>query len=314
MATATLLLPARARFGAQRLSSESGLRLARADLTRTEGTQVARVFDVLPRGWPVAAATRQRDVGDAGKAMWVRADPAYIRPDINGARLLAHGEALALTEREVAGFLQPLKPLFGDCGFLIDAPTPSRWYLQLPAGARVPEMAGPDEALGAELFDQIPASAPGHGDEGRRWRALLSEAQVLLHNHPRNAERIAAGLAPVNSLWFWGSGVLPDHVRTSFTEVLSDDDAMSAFAGLAGVAATPPGVRWVGCRGDTLVDQRHVRDLVPLQAAWLLPMLEDLAGGRLDRVTLDFADDVRYVIRARQRWRFWRKPLRSLIT
>src|SRR5690606_15377149 len=102
MATATLLLPERARFGAQRLSAEFGLRLARADLTTTEGTQVARVFDVLPRGWPVAAGTRQRDVGDAGTAMWVRADPAYIRPDINGARLLAHGDALALTEHEVA--------------------------------------------------------------------------------------------------------------------------------------------------------------------------------------------------------------------
>ena len=54
-------------------------------------------FDMLPRGWPVAAVTRQRDAGDAAQAAWLRADPAYIRPDINGARLLAHGEALALT-------------------------------------------------------------------------------------------------------------------------------------------------------------------------------------------------------------------------
>ena len=78
------------------------------------------------------------------------------------------------------------------------------------AGAKLPAFAAPDEALGDDLFDAPARQAP----EGRRWRALLSEAQVVLHNHPLNAQRVAAGLAPVNSLWFWGAGALPDHVRT----------------------------------------------------------------------------------------------------
>jgi hypothetical protein len=308
MATATLLLPERARFGAQRLSEETGKWFGRGDRSVVEGGQLARVFDILPRGWPVAAATRQRDVGDAALSAWVRADPAYVRPDINGARLLAHGDALSLTAEDRDALLPPLRPLFGDVGFPIDAPTPSRWYLRLPREARLPVFSSPTDALGADLFEHLP-----DGSEGRRWRALLSEAQVVLHNHPRNAERIAQGLPPINSLWFWGAGVLPDHVRTSFASVVSNDEAMQAFAALAGVESLPLPQQWQAGKDDGVFDLRHVHDLAAFQADWFAPLRQDLAAGRIDKAILDFADGTRFEFHARQRWRFWRRPLRSLI-
>lgn len=318
MNTATLLLAERSRFGGQRLGEAVGKSLARADGSRHEGGQLARAFDVLPRGWPVAAVTRQRDVGDAGKAVWLRADPAYIRPDLSGARLMAHGEALNLDAADVEALLPPLKPLFGDFGFLLDAPLPSRWYLQLPAGARVPTFASPDEALGAELVEQVPggdadAHSPNAVADGRRWRALLSESQVLLHNHPHNARRIAAGLAPVNSLWFWGAGILPDHVRSGHSRLHSDDEALAAFALMAGMDVSPAPRAWLDGPGNQLIDLRQARDLRLLQGDWLEPMLADLAARRLDQLTVDFADGTRYTLAPGQRWRFWRRPLRSLL-
>ncbi|HEV8693408.1 MAG TPA: phosphoglycerate mutase [Lysobacter sp.] len=306
MASATLLLPARDRFGAQRLTADIAKALGRADHGNVAGDQLARVFDVLPRGWPVAAVTRQRDAGDAAISAWLRADPAYVRPDINGARLLAYGAALALTQEECAELLRPLRPLFGDAGFTIDAPTPSRWYLRLPREAKLPVFAGPDEALGADLFEHLP-----DGPEGRRWRALLSEAQVVLHNHPINAQRAASGKPPVNSLWFWGASVLPDHVRTSFTAILSDDDAVQAMAAVARVAVLPL-TRWGTAGGDRAFDLRHIRDLALLQSDWIAPTLRDVRMGEIESLALDFADGARFVIRSGQRWRFWRRPVRSL--
>ena len=307
MATATLLLPERSRLASQRLPEDIAPWLARADRVMREGSQVARCFDVLPRGWPVAAATRQRDVGDAAHAMWLRADPVHVRPDINGARLLAHGDALQTTVDDSAALLPALKPLFGDSGFPIDAPTPTRWYLRLPPGAKLPVFASPDDALGADLFDQLP-----EGNEGRRWRALMSEAQVVLHNHPRNAQRVAAGLAPINSLWFWGAGVLPDHVRTAFTDIQTDDDAVAAFAALAGrtVGGVPP--RWRPEEGGRLIDLRHARDLAALCRDWLEPLRAGLRARQVDRVTLDFADGAQFSLSERQRWRFWRRALPTL--
>ncbi|QNP40745.1 phosphoglycerate mutase [Lysobacter solisilvae (ex Woo and Kim 2020)] len=307
MASATLLLPPRERFGGQRLTADVAKALGRADRETVGGEQRARVFDILPRGWPVAAVTRQRDAGDAPLGAWLRADPAYVRPDINGARLLAWGEALALSREETSELLRPLRPLFGDTGFPIDAPTPSRWYLRLPREARLPTFTGPDEALGADLFEHLP-----DGPEGRRWRSLLSEAQVVLHNHPVNAQRAAAGKPPVNSLWFWGAGVLPDHVTTRCTAILSDDDAFQAFAAMANADSLPLPSQWGMGAGDRLFDLRHVRDLAPLQSQWLEPLLRDLRSGVLESAALDFADGVRFTLRASQRWRFWRRPLRAI--
>lgn len=315
MGTATLLLGERGRFGGQRLTEATGKAMARADHVHESASQLTRAFDVLPRGWPVAAVTRQRDVGDAINAVWLRADPAYIRPDLSGARLMAYGDALALGAADVDALLPPLKPLFGDFGFLLDAPVPSRWYLRLPAGARVPTFASPEEALGADLLDQIPASEPDIARataDSRRWRSLLSESQVLLHNHPHNAQRVEAGLAPVNSLWFWGAGVLPDHVRSAYTALVSDDESLAAFALMAGATVVPVPPRWDDLEGNRLIDLRHVRDLSLLQADWLQPVLDSIAARRLDSAVLDFADGSRYTLQAGQRWRFWRRPLRSL--
>jgi hypothetical protein len=311
MASATLLLPARARFGAQRLKADVAKALGRADRHAGKDASGAglnvRTFDILPRGWPVAAVTRQRDAGDAALAAWLRADPAYVQPDINGARLLAYGDALALTVEECDELLRPLRPLFGDTGFVIDAPTPSRWYLRLPREARLPTFNAPDEALGADLFEHLP-----EGPEGRRWRALLSEAQVVLHNNPVNARRVAAGKLPVNSLWFWGASTLPDHVTTAYTSVFSHDDAMQAFAVMAKAASMSLPERWGTAGGDRAFDLRHIRDLALLQSHWIEPLLRDLRTGDLAVASLDFADGTRFVLRANQRWRFWRRPLHSI--
>jgi hypothetical protein len=307
MASATLLLPPRESFGGQRLTPDVAKALGQADREPVDGEQRARLFDVLPRGWPVAAVTRQRDAGDASLSAWLRADPAYVQPDIIGARLLAYGDALALSLEEVDELLRPLRPLFGDSGFTIDAPTPSRWYLRLPREARLPAFHGPDEALGADLFEHLP-----DGPDGRRWRALLSEAQVILHNHPVNARRAAAGKSPVNSLWFWGASALPDHVTTSHTAFFTDDDAMQAFAMTAKAAAMALPTRWGAGGGDRVFDLRRVRDLALLQSQWIEPLLRDLRSGEIGTAVLDFADGQRFALRASQRWRFWRRPLRSV--
>ncbi|MGY0798607.1 phosphoglycerate mutase [Lysobacter sp. A286] len=304
----TLLLSARSRFGGQRLSESAGRWFGRADQSRVEGDQVARQFDILPRGWPVAAITRQVDAGDAVGSAWLRADPVYIQPDINGARLLSHGNALSLSAADSAAFLPALKPLFGDIGFPIDAPHPSRWYLQMPAGAPLPVMASLDQALGADLFDQLP-----EGPEGRRWRALLSEAQVVLHNHPRNIERASAGLAPVNSLWFWGASRVPHSVRTSHASLFSDDDTLIAFATAAGAHNGPLPSCWQAGEGGQLFDLRHLRDLAVFDRDWWLPLLVDLQAGKLARATIDFADGHQLLLTPRQRWRFWRRPWRSFV-
>ena len=313
MATATLLLPSHSRFARQPLPPALARSLGRADRTAAaepgQRAQLLRHFDLLPRGWPVAALTRQLDAADAASAAWLRADPVYARPDINGVRLLAHGEAMGLGHPDIAALLPALRPLFGDTGFTIDAPTPGRWYLRLPREAKLPAFAEPADVLGADLFEYLP-----EGPEGRRWRALLSEAQVVLHNHPHNAARIASGKPPVNSLWFWGGGILPDHVASRHAGVETDEATLLALASAANVQALVPSARFAAPSADTLYDLRGSHNCATLASDWLMPAIDALHRGELARLALDFADGNGFSIDRRQRWRFWRKPAADLGT
>jgi hypothetical protein len=265
--------------------------------------QLRRHFQLIPDHWPVAALTRQLDAGDAAQASWLRVDPAHVAPDMGGARMLSHGEALALTAEDVAQLLPALRPLFGDAGFSLDAPHPSRWYLRVPGDSRLPEFATPDEVLGEDLFAHLP-----QGDLGRRWRALLTEAQVVLHNHPWNAMRVSIGKPAVNSLWFWGAGAAPDFVRTRYRQVKGNDVLLRALANAAGVSNTPQESQEV----DALVDLRHLRDLELLANEAVQPLLAAVHRRELQSLTLDFEDGIIFHLRRDQRWRFWRKPLSKL--
>jgi hypothetical protein len=310
VARLVLLLPARARLHGA-LPEAVARALGRADALPPgeEGgqAQLLRHFELLPRGWPVAALTRQLDAGDAALAAWVRADPAHVRPDINGARLLACGSGLGMDADDCRALMPALRPLFGDAGFPIDAPHPERWYLRLPREARLPRFATPEKALGADLFEQLPES--DDAPEGRRWRALLGEAQVVLHNHPWNARRAEAGKAPVNSLWFWGGGILPDHVSgKGLAQVSSEDVLLRALATTAGCSVAPSaGFCLPGA--DALVDLRGERDAGALGREWLAPAQSAIAAGDLGELHLDFADGTGLRVERRQRWRLWRRPL-----
>ena len=93
MSRMIFLLPAWPVFGRQSLSPALAKVFGRADaLAHVESgrdAQLMRHFVPMPARWAPAAMTRQVDAGDAAGAAWLRADPAHVRPDINGARLLA---------------------------------------------------------------------------------------------------------------------------------------------------------------------------------------------------------------------------------
>jgi len=298
VAATTLLLPARRRFGGQTPGAPLAALLGRADRLADgepgERAQLLRHVDLLPRGWPIAAITRALDADDAALHAWLRADPTHVRPDMTGARVLAIGD-VGLTTRESEALVAALRTTFGDAGFQLSAPRPDRWYVALPREAKIPAFAAPEDVLGDDLAAHLP-----DGPEARRWRALLNEAQVILHNHPVNAERVAGGRPAVNSLTFWGGGRLPDHVRMTARTVTSDAADLRALAKLAGVATDGEPA------GPVLEDLRATRDLAHV-AATIVARFDALAAA--DTLQLDFADGTRFALRRGQRFRFWRRPL-----
>jgi hypothetical protein len=300
---ATLLLPGSSLLQGVALPPVLARALARADLQVLGGDaqdQLARHFTCQPDAsgrWPVAALTRQLDAADAGDGRWLRADPAHIAADMQGVRMLAHGPALAITPDHGAQLAASLAPVFDAHGLQLSAPDPARWYLRLPAAMVLPPLVDIDQVLGDDLFDHLP-----QGEPGRLWRSLLSETQVLLHQHPLNARRSAQGQAAVNSLWFWGAGNLPDRIGHGYAQIRSPDPLLQAMAKVADSVAG----------GHQLVDLRHLRNAQTLLDQALLPLLAALEKGELEQLQLDFADGLHYRLRRNQRWRFWRGSQRTL--
>ncbi|MES2859777.1 MAG: phosphoglycerate mutase [Pseudomonadota bacterium] len=304
----TLLLPPRAIFARVPLPAQVARVVARGDhAMHAPGpdAQLGRHFKLLPDRWSHAALTRVVDAGpgDTRAHAWLRADPAHVRPDINGARLLATGAMLGVEPGDAQALLPALRPLFGDAGFTLDAPHPTRWYVRLPLESRLPAFSTPDHALGDDVFEHTP-DAP----EARRWRALLSEAQVVLHNHPHNAARLQAGRAAINSLWFWGGGSLPDHVTARHPTLYSDDVLLHGLAHVGKLEAMPP-CEFPDVAADALVDLRNMRHAGALLEQWIRPACEPNAR---DETLLDFGDGHQVVLKPAQRWRFWRRPLAAL--
>jgi hypothetical protein len=304
MTSITLLLPEPKRIAAAEPGAAATLASWRsrgdrgADGAAGRDAALREQFTFAGTTLPTAALTRQSDVGDAAAHVWLRADPAYVRADMATARMLACG-ALGLTKADCEALLQPLRPVFGDNGFPIDAPTPERWYLRCPAGAQLPNFPTPTDVLGDDLARHLP-----EGPAGLRWRTLMNDAQVLLHNHPLNAQRIAQGKVPVNSLWFWGGGKLPTWVKTPFTRVRSADPVVAALARSAGVFSSPD-LAAVALGGTDATVQVLI-DAVEGCGDAVARVDAALRGGDAGDVRLVFANGERVHYRRSHRWRFWR--------
>ena len=327
----TLLLPTWSKVSASDMSSAMPRWLARgdrhADVAPGRDVALRECFEFTGTLLPIAALTRSLDANDAPSAQWLRADPAYVMADAVTLRLLACGN-LDLSPVEIEAFGRVLKPLFGDAGFLLETTRPERWYAQCPREAKLPKFSAPEDALGDDLaHHQI------EGENAQRWRGLLNEVQIVLTQHPLNAQRTQRGLPPMNSLWFWGAGMLPDWVRTTSTQVFSDDEIVLALTRLAKVscstpadfeqavqslmsipsATSPPGGEKQAEEADVslLLDLYSQRDVAALERDWFAPIDNALARRKITELQLLFASGERATIKPAHRWRFWRrvKPL-----
>src|SRR5690606_15871431 len=109
----------------------------------------------------------------------------------------------------------------------------------------------------------------------------------VLHTHPWNERRVTAGKPPVNSLWFWGGGVLPDQVAAPMARVHGGDALLRALALRAGLRQGPRGSGFEPPEEDVLVDLRDARDADVLHARWLAPAADAVQGGTLRELRLD---------------------------
>ncbi len=308
MSDCLVLLPALGLLQAARPAHQLWAVLGRGDrvepAARRNDLVPTAAFEVIPDQFSAAAVSRLAEVGDADAHVWLRADPCWLQPDMNSLRMMAWGD-MRLSPEDAEDLLGVLRPLFGDAGFELSVAHPDRWYLRLAPGSEPPDFSPPSAVLGDDVERHIPA-----GNSGLHWRRLLNETQMSLHQHRVNARRADAGLAPVNSVWFWGGGRLPNRVRAQCQRYLSDDLLVRGLARQAGVTCSP-----LSAAFDPTADYQHacldLRASSPAQlfADWIDPLLSRIGRSGNRQSAFAFDDGPVFRLRRGQRWRFWRRAL-----
>jgi hypothetical protein len=290
-----------------------GRRKRKASITR-EAWLFERFGAQRQLDWPVAPYTLLADGGAPGGRFWMRADPVHVSVGLDTLALA--GDTLDVSRAEAEALAATLNRHFGEA-LAFETPLPERWYVGFPQAPDV-RTTPPSAARGTALADKLPAGA-----EATRFRALLNEVQMLLHEHPVNTEREARAAPTVNSVWFWGGGSLEVPRAQPFSIVLADDPLARGLALAAGMA----GRRLTGSAGTLLSAlPESGKALFVLDASlgeelerdWFAPLLAALEEGRIGMLSLHLAggDSLLEVETVRSDLRhFWRtrRPLESYL-
>lgn len=245
---------------------------------------------------PAAPLSRRVDAPGDCQGVWLRADPVGLVPDL--AAVWLHPD----TCFEPGAWTEALCRMFADEGFRFELTASGRGYLEL---AQTPDcrFLPPWMLAGESLEHCLPA-----GPDQQRWRRLLNETQVLLHQYVK----VGQGSAPVpGSLWFWGAGALPDPdtVRPRVARIVADDAVLEGLADWLGIehGRTHPDS---SLEAGTLIEwpadpAASAEANLEALTAFLRPAWRRLRAGRLRELVL--ADRARARSFSRlDAWRVWR--------
>jgi hypothetical protein len=277
-------------------------------------------FGIEMAGPPAAALRLLGEGRDPGTSIWLCADPVHLQ--IEKGRMSHAEKSPATTPEEMQQIVAEISSLFAELGeFEGTADNGSgRGYLRL---REMPQMKFIPPSCSVGQARLLAESA-----DAARWRRIGNEAQMLLHAMALNAQRELDGRPTLNSLWFWGAGVLPPRGASRYTRVYGDSPLLS---GLARWSATPlenipaqPDALLKTPAGETLLlldalqaPARHLdalawrEALAAIDRDWLQALRRALLGGRLASLRITaLGDEASLDIRLSRGdlLKFWRRP------
>lgn len=265
--------------------------------------------------WPVAPYAALGEGLDAGHGYWLCASPVCLQPQ-RDSLLLLDGAADDLDLAQAQRLVQALNAHFAADGLQFFAPHPARWYLCAAAAPQLHTVPLP-RVRGRLVNDCLP-----RGADALAWHRYGNEMQMLLHAHPVNAAREAAGRPPLNAVWLWGGGVLSALPARPEVDIRADA-ALARGLARAGECSLRPApadaAAWLahgtGAVTRLAVVQHGQRDATEswpqrLEQVWFAPLLQALEQRRLACLELHLAEDdvvTSYALTRADLWKFWRR-------
>src|SRR5215212_5810154 len=166
--------------------------------------------------YPSAAVTRTGDTLEPARGFWLHLQPMHFMAGLNRlTAVLLHG-ASDVARAELA----ELEPMIGahlrTAGMQLVTTSRDGWLVH---GARELDVqtATPEIAAASPLEQAMP-----QGRDAPALRRLMTELQMLLHEHPVNVVRLRRGLPEINAVWFHGSGSIGESQRYALPQAFGD--------------------------------------------------------------------------------------------
>lgn len=283
--------------------------LAQSELSLAEEPRelLAELTDELGLPYPDEGLAALRMWGQTGDrpTVWIAAaDPVYLEPRLDHLCLYALRRS-GIQSSDLRALFEHLQTTLAEEKRFGFARLGSYGYLRC-------EHPISTSSVPAYVVDQRdPGEFLPSGEHTVSHRNILSEIEMSLHEHEVNERRVSEGMQPVNSLWLWGGGMVPEIVTRPQPPLFSDDPLLAGYW----ESATAVSDAWPGSFADCAeaslhgfvavtpeTDQRH-----ETMEGYLRELRELLRGNRVSRLILLFRDGLRADVRRSDTLKFWRR-------
>ncbi len=310
--------------------------LAKSKATKSSTTDInawlCQAFNVeKQQDWPVAPIMQRMDSvqphgeSETNQGYWLRADPVHLRIEQNHI-MLADSFMFQITPEEALQFSSAINQILIHDNVSILPLHPYHWYIHL---SNAPELY--TKTLNAATCNNINHLMPT-GKDSTQWHKITNEIQMLLHGHPLNQNRETRDQLAINSVWFWGGGVMPQSVSTSYTTVWSNNHLAQALTRLCDAKhnARPDNAEsWLQQAHsgnhlivlDDLLNSEKYNDayrwrenLKKLEQHWFVPLYAALKSNQINSIRISSINENlshNFFITPSSLWKFWStiKPL-----
>lgn len=283
---------------------------------RTWQRGLLEVLHLEPRDYASAPVSALGDgVADQGIAdqhsYWLHAELVHLAAGLDRLTFLPLTGVAAVAPAEREALAPLIAQHLQDASLQLVRGASGAWLLRSQRPLEL-QTATPEAAVANEL-DVVMPSGPAAGEV----RRVMTECQMLLHDHEVNQRRQRRGLPAINAVWPWGGGplaTLPARPPTASLPAMFSDDAFvrgiyrlhaQEIAALPTQAATA--IDAAAARKRPVIAVVAADSPAALRSAWAEPLVSALRAGHLQRLDLLLDEWHIHATRSMLR-RFWRKP------
>lgn len=239
------------------------------------------------RGAGLAAAALQwRGEGGALRSgTWMQVQLVNALAGLNDV----HISVLEPAPDDELALMQALQPLLLLSGFELHQSTVGHWYVWCE---NILDIQTPPikSSLTTNSYNVMPS-----GSDAQMLRRLMTEIQMLLHQHPVNQSRERIGRAPFNTLWFSGAGSPVTAASGTLQRIMGNMTYVQGLCDQLNATCWP-----VPCNVNELLNLRDDDMVLVLSAAnldllnrnWLSPLLAQVAAGAIEHLHI-YVDHLR---------------------